>query len=389
MTSGWTTPADLRAKVRRRWTDGSLLRALAAGEPCPVMDLPVRGPRPGEIGDDLPAVQRWIGELEQGSANGRCYTLVTTVIGGRHFGRNPVPSRARVTTYEQAWRLLGTTTQVADYRRLLHLSGALPAVRAWAAEHPLRALDVAGEWDRILAAYAWLDGARDSGRFLREITAPGVDTKFVERHRSVLSALLGVPAGAGAFVSALGLRAKPETLRLRFGAGVLGMPRGLSEASVRAEELATLRVSARAAVVVENEITYLSVPVPEGGVVLWGQGFDVRRAGALPWLQQVDLHYWGDLDTHGFAILHQLRAVLPQTRSFLMDRQTLLQHRDRWGAETSPTAARLDRLTAEEGELYAELVSDRWGEAVRLEQERIDWAWVEARLPYDVERGSR
>jgi len=51
------------------------------------------------------------------------------------------------------------------------------------------------------------------------------------------------------------------------------------------------------------------------------------------------VHYWGDLDTHGFAILNQLRAWLPQTRSFLMDRQTLVEHRDRWGREPAPTAA--------------------------------------------------
>ncbi len=382
MTSAWTRPADLRTKVRRRWTDGSLLRALAAGEPFPVLDLPVRGPRPSEIGADLAAVQRWIDELEQGSADGRCYSLSSTTIGGRHFGRNQLPARAVVATYEQAWRLLGTTAQVAAYRRVLELSGELPAVRAWVAAQPLRALDVAGEWEQVLAAYAWLHHARGSGRFLREITAPGVDTKFVERHRAVLGALLGVPAGAGAFLSTLGLRAKPESVRLRFDPSVLGLPSALSEATVRVEELATVAAAVRAAVVVENEITYLSVPVPEGGVVLWGQGFDVRRAGALPWLRHVDVHYWGDLDTHGFAILHQLRTCLPQTRSFLMDRQTLLQHRDRWVSEPSPTTARLDHLTAEEGELYAELVTDRWGDAVRLEQERIDWSWVEARLPY-------
>ncbi|MEO6714282.1 MAG: Wadjet anti-phage system protein JetD domain-containing protein [Mycobacteriales bacterium] len=42
-------------------------------------------------------------------------------------------------------------------------------------------------------------------------------------------------------------------------------------------------------------------------------------------------------------------------------------------------------LTATEPDgLYADLVSDRWGVALRLEQERIDWAWVAARLPYSV-----
>lgn len=62
---------------------------------------------------------------------------------------------------------------------------------------------------------------------------------------------------------------------------------------------------------------------------------------------------------------------------------TLIEHRDRWGREPAPTAARLERLAVSEAELYADLVSGALGEAVRLEQERIDWAWVEDRLPYD------
>ncbi len=163
---------------------------------------------------------------------------------------------------------------------------------------------------------------------------------------------------------------------------VLGLPTPLSEATLRVEELAVLPVTVRTGVVVENETTYLTLPVPEGGVLLWGKGFEVSRIGALPWLLEADVHYWGDLDTHGFAILHQLRAWLPQTRSFLMDRETLVEHRDRWGREPAPTAARLDRLTDDETGLYSDLVSDRLGEAVRLEQERIDWAWAVARLPY-------
>ena len=136
----------------------------------------------------------------------------------------------------------------------------------------------------------------------------------------------------------------------------------------------------RTAIIVENEISYLSLPVPEDSVVLWGKGFEVDRVGALPWLRDAEVHYWGDLDTHGFAILNRLRAWLPQTRSVLMDRQTLLEHRDRWGQEPSPTAARLDRLTPEEAALFSDLVTDRFAERLRLEQERIDWAGVRERL---------
>lgn len=396
MSRAWTTSADLQAKVRRRWDDGSLLRALATGEPFGELDLPVRGPAPGDVGEDLDAARRWIAELEAGSAGGRRYELSYVPIGGRHVGRNTVPGRALVRSYEQAWRLLGVGSQVAAYRRLLDLSADLPAVRGWVAQHPLRALAAAAEWEQVLAAYRWLDGARGSGRWLREITAPGVDTKFVERHRVLLGGLLGVDAGGGAgvdvstgaragtalagFVTALGLRAKPLSLRLRFDPAALRLPAALSEGTFRVEELAALPATLRRAVVVENETTYLTVPVPAGGVVVWGKGFEVGRAGAVPWLRDAEVRYWGDLDTHGFAILHQLRAWLPQVRSVLMDRATLLAHRDRWVREPAPTSARLDRLSTEEADLYADLVSDRLGPAVRLEQERVDWAWASERL---------
>lgn len=90
--------------------------------------------------------------------------------------------------------------------------------------------------------------------------------------------------------------------------------------------------------------------------------------------------YWGDIDTHGFAILDLLRAWLPQTQSTLMDRATLVAHRDRWVDEDRPTKAALSRLAPEERDLYEDLVADSLGQRVRLEQERIDWAWASERL---------
>lgn len=382
MTRTWTTPTDIQRKVRRRWDDGSLLSGLAAGEPVPEFDLPVRGPRPAEIGEALAEVRAWISELDAGSRNGRHYDVVRAQIGGRHFGRNDIPIRVKVVSYEQAWRLLGVTAQVTAYRRILELASDLPAVRAWVAANPMGALRVADEWVPLLAAYRWLHQSRGSGRYLREITAPGVDTKFVERHRELFAQLLGVDRGAAAFITGLGLRAKPKTVRLRFDPAVLGLPAPLSEGTFRVDELATLRASVRTAVIIENETTYLTVPVPEAGIVVWGKGFEVDRVGSLPWLRDTDVHYWGDLDTHGFAILDMLRAWLPRTQSFLMDRVTLLAHRERWVHERSPTSARLKRLNRNEVDLYDDLAADRLGEAVRLEQERLDWAWVRDRLPY-------
>jgi hypothetical protein len=377
----WTTAADIRARARRRWDDGSLLRALAAGAPFPVVDVPLRGPRPAEIGDNLDLVRSWIAALETGSRSGTRYTLRYVSVGGRLIGRNELPSRAIIESYEQAATLLGVSEQVRAYKTVLSVVAMEPAVSAWVAANPRQALDVADLWPSLLSAYHWLRAARDSGRYLREITAPGVDTKFVERHRPLLAQLFNTPSTASGFLTALGLATKPETLRLRPDPS-LGLIAGLSDLTARLDELAALDLAPKSAVVIENEITFLSVPVPPEGVALWGKGFEVDRVGSMPWLADADVVYWGDLDTHGFAILNRLRAWLPQTRSLLMDRDTLLAHRARWVAEASPTVARLHRLTAEEQGLYQDLVTDRFGERIRLEQERIDWDWVAERLPY-------
>ena len=64
-----------------------------------------------------------------------------------------------------------------------------------------------------------------------------------------------------------------------------------------------------------------------------------------------------------------------------MDRETLLAHRDRWVVEDRPAKSVLTRLAPDEQDLYSDLVNERFGERVRLEQERIDWQWVAQRLP--------
>lgn len=388
MSPDWTTPADIAAKVRRRWDDGSLLRSYAEGADFPSIDVVLRGPRPSEVGDDLQAVRDWVAGLDAGGRGGARYDVEWRSIGGRTIGHNRVPSRAVVSSFGQAWALLGVAREVRLFDEVLALASGHSAVRSWVVANPLRSISTHAEMPRLVAAFAWLDDNRDSSRYLREICAPGVDTKFAERHRSVLAAMLGVPPSAAGFTSALGLRSKPELVRMRV-APALGLPEPLSEVAVRDDELAGFALAPRRVLVVENEITYLSVPVPEDGLVLWGKGFDVDRVGRLPWLSEVRIDYWGDIDTHGFAILGRLRAWLPQARSVFMDRETLLEHRDRWVTEDRPTAAALTHLTPDELDLYVELVEGRLGNRVRLEQERIDWSWVIERMEAGVAAGTR
>ena len=92
------------------------------------------------------------------------------------------------------------------------------------------------------------------------------------------------------------------------------------------------------------------------------------------------VHYWGDIDTHGFAILDQLRGRLPAVRSFLMDRATLDAHQAQWGEEPDPVIHDLPRLTTEEQTLFDDLRDNRIRVGLRLEQERVGFQWLTAAL---------
>lgn len=69
MSSGWTNPGDIVARVRRRWDDGSLLRAHANGEAFDPIDVPLRGPKPSQVGDDVAAAKDWVAALDAGRRN--------------------------------------------------------------------------------------------------------------------------------------------------------------------------------------------------------------------------------------------------------------------------------------------------------------------------------
>jgi hypothetical protein len=54
----------------------------------------------------------------------------------------------------------------------------------WVTGHPMRALRLAGAWDKLLDTVRWIEQRQALGMYLRQIDVPGVDTKFIERYRA-------------------------------------------------------------------------------------------------------------------------------------------------------------------------------------------------------------
>jgi hypothetical protein len=140
------------------------------------------------------------------------------------------------------------------------------------------------------------------------------------------------------------------------------------------EQVAGLDIQPECVLVVENLETGIALPELPGCVAFMKLGNGVGVLARVPWLQGVRAVYWGDIDTHGFAILDHARQALPAITSVLMDEATLLANRALWGRETAQyPGAQLQHLTAGERAVFDNLRGNVWGHGVRLEQERVPW----------------
>jgi hypothetical protein len=387
----WTTADDLAAEILRDWNAGRLLRAIVTGEPFCPKALRFRGPTSRELSERFPEVQPWIRALEAGSkaARGHGYELVWSEVNHRVLGRNRVPAGAIVPSEGDALALVRRAGEAARFRALhAETTARFPALAPWLLEQPLRALELADDWDRVLAALDWFRAHPRPGVYLRQIDAAGVHTKFIEERKAFFAELLdrvlppdavdaAAGTGASAFEARYGLRTKPALVRLRI-LDRRHLVAGLADLSIPAADLAALRPAVTRVFVTENEINGLAFPDAPDSLVIFGLGFGLGRLAQVPWLGDVAVHYWGDIDTHGFAILDRLRAALPRARSFLMDRATLVAHRPVWGQERDNERhlTPLERLDQDEAALYDDLVTNRLADRLRLEQERVSFDWL-------------
>ena len=397
MTTGaadWTTPADLRRQVQRLWDRGVILAGLVTGEALFPRRLVLRRPGSTELRDRFDEARAWIAALRSMPH----VRLTMREVRHRVSGTNSLPHEAWVDTVEDAAALIRKQPELGEFRRLVDRTRARrPALLAWVAKRPLRALRLAGDWPRLLDVVGWLEDHPRPGVYLRQMDVPGVHSKFVEAHRGVLGELLdlalspesidaGAPAGAAGFARRYGFREKPDRIRFRVLDPTLSPlpadPEGAGNQDITLDEatFAALRTGVSRAFVTENEVNFLAFPYVKEAMVIFGAGYGFESLGRARWLKELRLHYWGDIDTHGFAILDTLRVHFGHVESFLMDRSTLLTFEPLWGTEDSPLDRDLPRLTPEERTLYDDLRDNRIGRHLRLEQERIGFGWVKEAL---------
>ncbi len=427
----WTSPSDLREQVRKLWERGGLLASVvqvdvvqvdvvqegvvqegvvqgsAGHEPCETGDLSpkvretptapsvfpkrlnLKCPNATELRDRFDEARSWSKKLREMPQ----VRIEWREFNHRTLGANSLPESAWLDSVEAAAALLNKQKDLRTFRALVDETRATePALVAWVGRRPLKALSLAAHWSRLLSVVAWMKANPNPKVYLRQIDVPEVHSKFIEEQRAVLAEMIELVApacivdsgasGLSGFVRRYGLREKPERVRFRVLDEELHLLPGVASQDIEldAATFARLVSGVSRVFITENEVNFLAFPQVPRGLVIFGAGYGFTALREASWLHQCEMYYWGDIDTHGFAILNELRARFPQVKSLLMDRATLMQFRPLWGQEGSPVKVNLAHLSRDEAHLYDDLRDNVLGEAVRFEQERVSYAWVRAAL---------
>ena len=384
--SKWSDSTWIKEQLQRKWENGHIPRELLCHTGLFPLTFPLKKPNSAEISNSFADVYEWVRALRDTSRinRGYGYDLVEKEVVHRQSGRNSLPTHAVIPTIDDALQLIKKNRDADIIRKGAHLIlSELTILSEWVQKHPLKVLQYNDDWSSILSVLRWFYEHPNSGLYMRQMDIPGVDTKFVENRKRIISELLDrvlpetyINQVTTSFELRYGLCEKPKRIRMRFLDPEMFLY-GLEDITAPIEQVALFSPEISTVFITENEINGLSFPYVKDSIVIFGLGYAVDSLNTIGWLKEKDVYYWGDIDTHGFVILDQVRKFLPQTKSILMNEDILLNYRDLWVVEEKPFLGNLSCLTEAEHRLFYLLQDNSWGENVRLEQERIPFGRIQ------------
>ena len=385
----WTGPKELKAQLVRLWERGELLRDVVTDNARFPLRLTLKSPGSTDITDRFNEVRAWAAEL----AATNSIRVEWQEVRHRVQGTQKLPASVWVETMENALSWLGKRREWECFSALVSATRqSHPALLPWLEKRPLQTLELSTEWPRLLTVVTWLVAHPRPGIYLRQVDLPGVHSKFIEAHRGVLAGLLDLALpvdavdhsknGVSQFSARYGFLEKPAHIRFRvLDPTIRAIPGSVCpDVTLDADSFSRLALAVQRVFITENEINFLAFPPVCDAIVIFGAGYGWDALARSHWLNKCSIHYWGDIDTHGFGILNQLRGYFGHVDSFLMDRATLDAHTTVWGQEDKPLLADLHRLTFDESNLYDYLRDNRIRAGLRLEQAHLGFHWRSTRL---------
>jgi len=367
-------PEDIRRKAENLYAE--FLQAWLDG----VQDFfphTIRGRRtPGS--EELAAAIQAMRRLRDGSKQSRGfgYSIEWQEINSRKFGRNEFPASIFFETQEDYLRFLGRQQAFATFADVVtQLRESFPCLENWTRSNSRMLINVASDMTGLLHVLRYFRDHPRPNLFARELPL-AVDTKFIERHKPLLRDWFdivlpphAIRADEDHFERRYGLRYAEPHLYVRLLDPQLAEQWRFPcpELSIPLHTLGSLPLTPDIVFIVENKVNLLTLPPVTQAIGLGGLGHAVTSLRYLPWLQDLPIVYWGDLDVEGLEILSSLRSCFPKTRSLLMDIATLNRWRSLAIQHTGGRPGAPPHLT--EGEQAAYFCCR--DNDLRLEQERL------------------
>lgn len=171
-------------------------------------------------------------------------------------------------------------------------------------------------WPDLLKVCRYLQKNPRPGIYAREAPAQ-ISTKFIEENKEILDLLLqqvflALPSrrNGESFEDRYGFRSDEPCVRFKVLNKDLRISLGLiaSDIAVPVSEARDFSWNGISVIIIENKMTFLSLPELPNTLSIWGGGGAARLLASLTWLQNCRVIYWGDIDTHGFHIVSRLRG---------------------------------------------------------------------------------
>lgn len=372
------SPEDVLDRLARRYANSQ--QSWLAGEGEWPLCISLGQPTERDYAADAAGVRAWVESWSRWSGDA---VLEWETRKWASLGTQRLPYQILVESPAAVTGLLGAgpearwrraTGRYAEMRRLPGLAGRVELTRLFDVLADYEPADFA----RLVDGLTWFFANPASGYYLRQVPIEGLDTKWLEKRTGLIIGLLALMQGvepALDIYEACGLTRMPYRIRIKVLCPEMrAQVGGLCDLEAPIEDVAKLPLKPNAVLVVENQQNGVALPDMPGVVAFMRMGNAVGALRSIPWLSGTPAVYWGDLDTHGLAILAVARRALPQVRSVLMDVETLLTHRALWGTEpVQHSGSDISSLTDDEKALFATLRNDGLAPKVRLEQERLSW----------------
>jgi len=318
-----------------------------------------------------------------------------------NMGKQIIPTTLTIINIEMLARYLGKWQSWQKFNASFELlnkeqNNGLIQLKPWLFTHTKEIDKYQGAWQKLINVCQYFIKHPQPNCYIRQLNIVGVDTKFIEQHKSILKSLLDelLPQSSiniafnklteHGFEKRFSLLYEQPQVRFRLlDPQLTHEVSGMNDISLPIDQFQRLDLLIDKVFITENKVNGLAFPRINNAIVIFGLGYGIQILQQVNWLNRCQLHYWGDIDTHGFAILSQLRSYFPKVKSLLMDEATLLACKNVWGQEPvhkSHKAEWLANLNNMEQTLYNSLKQNTWQPSLRLEQERIPFTLLEQGL---------